>query len=79
MKSEELYLSDFAGDFTIEVEDCSQITIEDGIGDVTIDVPPEYRVMPAIRDSATKLEIASNESGTKTLKLIVDRGRVKVS
>ncbi|MBO8174486.1 MAG: hypothetical protein H0Z18_04440 [Thermococcus sp.] len=81
MKSEELYLSDFVGDFNIEIEDCSQVTIEDGIGDVTIDVPSEYKVVPIIRDSATKLEINSNESGTKTLELIIDSiiGRVKVS
>ncbi|WP_206204955.1 hypothetical protein [Thermococcus sp. M39] len=81
LKSEELYLSDFVGDFTMGIEECSQITIEDGIGDVTIDVPPEYKVIPVIRDSATKLEINSNESGIKTLKLIVDSviGRVKVS
>ncbi|WP_457753730.1 hypothetical protein [Thermococcus sp.] len=81
MGSEELYLSDFVGDFNIEIEDCSQVTIEDGIGDVTIDVPSEYKVVPIIMDSATKLEINSNESGTKTLKLIVDSviGRIKVS
>ncbi|WP_324736127.1 hypothetical protein VFC49_03080 [Thermococcus sp. SY098] len=81
MKIEELYLSDFVGDFNIEIEECSQITMEDGIGDITIDVPSEYKVVPIIRDSATKIEINSNESGTKTLKLIVDSviGRVKVS
>ncbi len=81
MKSEELYLSDFVGDFNIEIEDCSQIIMEDGIGDVTIDVPSEYKVIPVIRDSATKLEVNSNENGTKTLELIVDSiiGRVKVS
>ncbi|AIF69519.1 hypothetical protein PAP_05580 [Palaeococcus pacificus DY20341] len=80
LTSDEVYLENTVGRFIISIDDVSTLTVRDGIGDIDIHVPAEYKVSPSVKGSLASLEINANENGTKTLNLVIENviGKVVV-
>ncbi|WP_052696231.1 hypothetical protein [Palaeococcus ferrophilus] len=64
VKGRDLSISEFTGDVNVEVVELERLELSNGVGDVTIDVPSDYRV-------EANVPVEGSSSGEKVLKVSV--------